>query len=169
MIVILAKRTAKTKLEDTIQLLSDIKDELKSNDIAKELCKKYDFDIDIIDGIPIEFADELDASAKTINSKILLSDELMDAPFEKVMRYAIHELVHALQHMQRHGKEDPYKDHDYLDRPDELEAFQHQIQYESDAVGKEQAEDYVDDLLDYHEVPEDEKTEKKDELLDKVD
>lgn len=169
MIVILAKRNKKTDLENTIELLSEVKDELKSNDIVKEVCKKYGFDIDIIDGIPIEFVDDLDASAKTINSKILLSDELIDAPFEKVMRYAIHELVHALQHMERHGTEDPYDKHDYLDRPDELEAFQHQIEYESDVSGKNEAEKYVDELLDYHEIPEHDKEEKKDELMDKVD
>jgi len=169
MIIVIAKNKSTTKLEDTIQLISEIKEELKGHDIAKEICKKYDFKIDIIDGISIEFAEDLDASAKTINSKILLSDELIDAPFEKIMRYAIHELVHALQHMKRYGQEDPYKDDQYLDRPDELEAFQHQIQYEAETTGNHNAEEYVDELLEYHEISGEEKEDKKEELLEKVE
>jgi hypothetical protein len=169
MIVVFAKKDGDDRLERTIELLSEIKENLKTSDIAKEICKKYGYDIDIIDGIPIEFKDDLGSSAKTINSKISISDELIDAPIEKIMRYAIHELVHALQHMQRYGKEDPYKDKKYLDRPDEIEAFQSQIEFEAKEVGMDEAEDYVDDLLDYHDIPENDKDDKKEELMNKVE
>jgi hypothetical protein len=84
------------------------------------------------------------------------------------MRYAIHELVHALQHMRNKTKKDPYKDKEYLDRGDELEAFQYQIKFDKKERGSEEAYEYVDELLEYHEIPEDEANEKKKELLEKA-
>lgn len=170
MIIVFAKKEkSNDRLENTIELLAKIKDELKNSEIAKQICGKYGYEIDIIDGIPIEFIDGLDSSAKTINSKIQINDELMDAPFEKVMRYAIHELTHALQHMQRYGKEDPHSGKEYLDRGDEIEAFQFQVEYESENVGKNEAETYVDELLEYHEIPEEDREDKKEELMNRVD
>lgn len=167
MIVVLAQKQ-KTELQDEIELLSKIKADLKENDVAKEICKEYGFDIDIIDGVPLKFSDELDVSARTKDSHIELNSNLMDEPFETMMRYAIHELVHALQHMKSKHKVDPHKDMEYLDRPDELEAFQYQIKFEDDARGPMEAENYVDNLLDYHDIDVREREDKREELLDKV-
>jgi hypothetical protein len=171
MIIITASKKDKTELQDSIELISKLKSELKENDIALEICKEYGHDIDIIDGLAIEFADseEVDASAKTINARIFLNKKLMDGPFENVMRYALHEFVHSLQHMERSGTEDPYVDCEYLERPDEVEAFQFQIKYEDDVRGEDRAHEYIDDLLDYHEIPSGKKEDKKEELLGKVD
>lgn len=165
MLIILATK-ANNELKDLIEILADIKKELKINDISKKICDEYGFETDIIDGISIVFEDNLGASAKTTDSKIELNSSLLDEEFEVIMRYAIHELVHALQHMQR-IEADPYEDEEYLDRPDELEAFQFQIEYEESARGEPEAEAYVDDLLEYHEIPVEERTEKKEELLSK--
>lgn len=165
MIIILATKP-NNELKDLIEILAEIKQELKLNEIAKDICNEYGFDTDIIDGISIVFEDDLGASAKTTDSKIQLSSNLLDEEFEVIMRYAVHELVHALQHMER-TEFDPYENHDYLDRPDELEAFQYQLEYEGEARGEDKAEEYVNDLLEYHEIPDDEKGEKKEELLNK--
>lgn len=167
MIVVLAKKDK--HLQNTIELLAEIKNILKSNERIKEVCEEYNHDIDIIDGVPLDFKDNLGASAKTINSKIFLSDELIDKPIEIAARYAVHEFIHALQHMDRYNKKDPYEDKEYLDRPDEIEAFQHQIGFEAEVVGKEEAEEYVDELLDYHSVPKKERDSKKEELMDEVE
>jgi hypothetical protein len=168
MIIIQAKQSKSNKtLEDTIELLSKLKKELKSNDIVKEVCKEFGFDTDIIDGVPIEFSSDIDVSAKTVDSHIMLNYNLIDDDFEVIMRYAIHELVHSLQHMKREGiNSDDAKD--YLDRDDEMEAFQRQIQYQQEEVGDDNASKYVDDLVEYHEVPNDEKDDKKKELLEKT-
>lgn len=167
MIIVTAKEQ-KTDLQNTIELISELKSKLKEDQIALEICNEHGFDIDIIDGVTIEFSDELDVSARTKDSRIELNSDLMNGNFDIIMRYAIHELVHALQHMERHQKGDPYEDEEYLDRPDELEAFQYQIKFEDDARGPEQAEEYVDNLIEYHEIDDEEKDSKREELLDKV-
>lgn len=168
MIIVIAKKKNNV-IQSSIELLSKIKDNLKTSDIAKSICLEYGFDESIIDGIPISFSDDLDVSAKTINSKIELNSSLLNDSFEVVMRYAIHELVHALQHMKREGKGDPYKNKEYLDRPDELEAFQYQVEFENQAIGPDEAKEYVDELVDYHDIPDSEKETKKKELMERVD
>ena len=130
MIIIISKKTS-SSLQNTIELLAKIKRELRGNHIAKEICKEHGFEIDIIDGISFEFVENLEASAKTVNSSIQLNSSLLDEDFEVIMRYSIHELVHALQHMKLEGL-DAYEDDEYLDRYDEMEAFQYQIEYESE-------------------------------------
>jgi hypothetical protein len=167
MIIVIADKIG-DQIQESIELLSRIKSELKKSQIAKEICAEHGFDIDIIDGIPLDFSDELETSARTVNSSIELNSKLMDEEFEVMMRYAIHELVHALQHMKLEGME-AFEDDNYLDRPDEMEAFQYQVEYESEAKGQNSAEEYVEDLVEYHEVPSRYKEEKKDELLDKTD
>lgn len=166
MITIISKKK-KTELQDSIELLAKIKQELRENDIAIEVCKEYGFEIDILDGIQFEFVDGLEASAKTTNSFIQLNSNLIDEDFTIIMRYSIHELVHALQHMKLVGL-DEFEGEEYLDREDELEAFQYQIEYESDECGQEQAEEYVDNLIEYHEIPPENRADKRKELLKKT-
>jgi len=166
MITILVKK-AKTDLQNNIELIAKVKRELRNEDIAKDICSEYGFDIDILDGISIEFEDDLEASAKTIDGAILLSSNLISKDFEVIMRYAIHELVHAVQHMKITNM-DQFEGKEYLDRDDELEAFQYQVEYEAKAVGAEEAEEYVEDLIEYHEIPDDEVEKKKEELMDRV-
>jgi hypothetical protein len=167
MIIVIADKAGE-KIQGSIELLSRIKTELKRSPIAKEICKEHGFSIDIIDGIPMDFSEEIDTSARTVNSAISLSSELMNEDFQIMMRYAIHELVHALQHMKMEGME-AFESDEYLDRPDELEAFQYQIEYESETMGQDKAEEYVDNLIEYHEIPPEVQEGKKQELLDKTD
>jgi hypothetical protein len=154
-------------LEELVETLVKIKQHLKKDDVAKEICKEHGFDIDIIDGIPMEFVDDLEASAKTIDARIQLSTSLLKEDFEIIMRYAIHELVHSLQHMRSEGI-NLNEDVDYLDREDELDAFKFQIKYDAKERGIDEAESYVEDLVEYHEVPNEIVEDKKKELLEKI-
>lgn len=153
------------ELKDKARLLAQVKRELASLPVVHSLFEELGYPIEILDGISIEFS-ELDVSAKTIDSKIYLNENLLSESFEVIMRYAVHELTHALQHMNReHIEEDPYADDDYLDRDDELEAFQNQIEYQKEVEGEESAHKYVVELVEYHEVSDGDKKEKIDELL----
>ena len=52
---------------------------------------------------------------------------------------------------------------EYLDNSYEREGFQYQVEFIDDHFGKEEAEDYVENLLDHHDIKDDDK---KDELKD---
>jgi len=165
MIIICASEKLYLSIEESVKLIKQIKDELKNNDVAIEICKEYGFDSEIIDGVVIKF-DDIKTSAETINGEMVLNNELIKEEFEVMMRYPVHELVHVFQHMEREGSGgDPYENYEYLDRPDEREAFKAQIKYEKQERSEEEAEEYVDELLDYHEIPEPEKEEKRIDLL----
>ncbi len=168
--IIIAKQNKNNKdLEDRISLLSRIKKEIKQDEVCKDICKEHGFDLSIIDGISIDFDDDIDVSAKTINSKIFLNSGLLEKSFETIMRYVVHELVHAFQHMKMYGEDKNKKEQEYLDDENEVEAFKRQVEFQAKEEGVDKAEDYVEDLIEYHEVPEDERNSKKNELLERVE
>jgi len=92
----------------------------------------------------------------------------MKKSFKIIMRYVIHELVHAIQHVKDYGEKQNDKKKDYLNRADEIEAFQYQVKYDKKHRGKEKTEKYVDGLLDFHDLSADKKEEKKEEIMRKV-
>lgn len=155
-------------LEDELEILSSLRKELKKDPTAIKIVKEYNQDMDILDGVPIDISNEIDVSAKTVNSRILLNKKLLKEPFEIIMRYLVHELVHVFQHFELEGKDDPYEGYDYLDRPDEIEAFQFQIEFDKNKRGEEDAVEYVEDLLEYHDIPDSDKEDKKEELLERI-
>jgi hypothetical protein len=154
-------------IEDSVKLIKKIKDTLKEKVVIKDVCKEYGFSIDIIDGIIIKF-DKIDTSAETVNGEMILNTSLTNEDFDVLMRYPVHELVHVFQHMEREGTGgDPYHGMKYLDRPDEVEAFVAQIKDEGQTRGTNKAEEYVNELLDYHDIPENKKDKYKNNLLGK--
>lgn len=168
MIIILAKKQT-SDIKTELDALAEIKQCLKIDPVALKIFQEHNKDISILEGIPIDFSDQIDVSAKTVNSRIILNKALLNEPFEIMMRYAIHELVHALQHLElQHEASDPYEDDEYLDRPDELEAFQYQIEFDNNNRSEEEVIEYVEDLVDYHDLNDDEKDEKKSELLQRI-
>lgn len=171
MIIIYAKEIKKKidlSIEESVILIAKIKDELKIKDVVVQICNEYGFLTDIIDGVIIRF-DEIETSAETVNGEIVLNKDLIKEEFDVLMRYPVHELVHVFQHMEREGaSRDPYEGMDYLDRPDEKEAFKAQIKDEKETRGEGAAEQYVDELLDYHSIPKTNRTKKKNELLGKA-
>lgn len=139
----------------------------KDPEVIKKF-KEYDVPIDEIDKVQITFC-RLEVSAKTKNKKIYLNEAMLQ-PNSKVKdptHYLVHELVHYLQqstgkNITKHKAEDSY-----LDKPTEQEAFQSQIDYMEREESPQEAERYVEDLLDHHDVHGPDRKEKKEELLDK--
>lgn len=163
MIIIRAKK--QESLKDKTETLAQVKKALAESAIVRSMCDEHGVHIDLVLGIPIDFV-ELDVSAKTIDSKVYLNEDLLLESFEKIMRYAIHEVTHAFQHMNReHLDHDPYADDDYLDRDDEQEAFKNQISYQVEVEPVEEVVEYIEDLFDHHDVPDEERKEKLEEIL----
>ena len=164
------KKSNSPSLNDVNNALSNIRIFLIGNSLAEEICNDMGFEKKVLYGIPISFSDEIDVAAKTINSNIILNVSLIDEDFNIIMRYVIHELVHAFQHMRRKSDGDPYESYEYLDRPDEMEAFQYQLLFDEEyGVGEDDTVEYVEDLVDYHDVDKKDSDGKKNELLIKTD
>ena len=163
-------KTAKQKvIEKSIKLLQMLKDDLKENKIFKDMVKDFGHDLDILDGVSIEFSDDIDTTAKTVNGKVYLNMKLINAEPSKILRYLVHEMVHVFQHMKNEGKKQDSKG-DYLKMPDEVEAFTYQLKHqeknESSAKDTREGDDvvsYLKNLMKYHKVP---KKEQEDILKD---
>lgn len=139
---------------------------LKENKVVKKIFSDFNVDVEHIEQMPIDFAD-LKVSAKTKDGKVYLNSKLLeDNDFKDDIHYIVHEAVHWLQ--QTHGDSRKYKKDDedeYLDLPTEIEAFRYQLQFIKDFQDNVQAEQYVDDLLDFHEFEGERRTAKKKELM----
>lgn len=132
--------------------------------------KEYGVSLGDIDKVPISFCD-LDVSAKTKDKKIYLNEAMLadDSPVDDPTHYLIHELIHYLQqktgkNMHKHRDED-----EYLDKETEEEAFKVQVDFKKREESEEEAEDYVEKLLDHHDIKGKERKDKKEELLDEED
>jgi len=163
------KVAKKSQIEEKHKLLAKIRVHLRNDDMAKNLTKEYGIKGWIFDAVPLDFKD-IKVTAKTVNGTIFLNPKINKMPFNIVMRYVIHEFVHVLQHIteEKDGEVEDDKKQEYLDREDEVEAFQHQIKYDAKYRGKDAAEEYTDELLEYHKIPREEKKERKKELMEKV-
>lgn len=158
----------KKKLESRTKLVAKLKQFLKADETFQDLCKEYDQEIDILDGIPVVFTSDLDVTAKTINARVFLNSSLLDEKMEIIARYLLHELTHCLQHMKKEGEKKVKKKDIYLDRPEELEAFQYQIKFDADKRSDKKVNDYVNDLISYHKIPKEKRKEKKRDLMKKM-
>lgn len=151
-----------------LKILNKMKKELINNEIIKDLYNKYDLDINELYYIPMMFKD-LDVSAKCDHGMIFFNYKLLcDGDFSKHYGYAIHEITHFLQQTGLDKPTQGADDGEYLENPFEQEAFQHQIEFMADEFGKNKAEKYVDNLLNHHEISDDEWDNKKDELMSRV-
>jgi len=158
----------KIDLKKNIETISRLRSSLKNNEIARSICKENEFEYSALDGIPISFSSEIDVKAKTKNGEIFINQDLSDEPIHRLMSYLIHEITHVFQHIERIGKKDPYKGKEYLDRPDEIEAFQNQIKQDADTRADSEVRGYVEDLVEYHDVPKSEKDNKIKELTEHI-
>jgi predicted SprT family Zn-dependent metalloprotease len=158
----------KKRLETNTKMVAKVKKFLMGDEIFHELCKEYDQKPDILEGIPVVFTSDLDVTAKTINARVFLNSSLLDEKLEIIARYLLHELTHCFQHMEREGKKKVKKEKIYLNRPEELEAFQYQIKFDADKRSDKKVNEYVNDLLSYHKIPKDKRPKKKEELMEKM-
>lgn len=151
------------------RMIKKMREYLKQNEIVQQMFKDYDVDISELDYIPMMFG-SLDVSAKTDHGVIIYNYKLLtDGDFFKDFSYGVHEMTHWLQQTTGNKATKSSDEGSYLDNPYEQEGFQNQVQYIADQFGPGEAEKYVDDLLDHHEVEsKKEVEEKKETLMSKV-
>jgi len=152
-----------------MRLIRKMKAHIKKDETLIKKFEEYDVPIDEIDYIPMKFGD-IEVSGKTDHGLIIFNYKLLcDGDFLKDYSYAIHEVTHYLQQTCGESGTKPSNDGDYLDNPYEIEGFQTQLEYIADQHGEQEAEDYVDHLLDHHEIDDKkEKNDKKEELLAEI-
>lgn len=168
MISIKLAKNKSMDLEENLDYLVRIRKNLINNSVIKDICNEFGFDNEVILGVPISFSNDIDVAAKTKNGNMVLNSSLIEDDFDILMRYVVHEFVHVLQHVKNKSKKDLYEGEDYLDRPDEIEAFQFQIEYDEDNRGEDEVVEYVEELVDFHEVPKKEQVSKVKELLENI-
>lgn len=154
------------KEEKNNKIIKKMKDSVKNEQVFIDKCKEYDKDINFVDDVLITF-EPLDVSAKTINGKIILNENLLKAEWDEILRYCIHELTHCLQQAAGMVGEKVDKE-DYLDDKNEQEAFQTQLSYMSEQDSPEEIQEYLEQLLDHHDIEGKEREDKKKILLEDV-
>ena len=166
----MGKKTEKRTytIRKAFKKLSEIRSEILNDPIAKDIASELGDDSeDFLKCVSISF-DDLDVSAKTLNGNIILNQKLMEKPSPVMMRYVIHELTHAVQHIMNNGSKSNKSNDDYLEKDSEVEAFQRQVEYHASSVSKKDAEKYIDDLLEYHDTPKKKYKPIKEDLLERV-
>ncbi len=148
------------------KLINKAKNHLKNDEVWHRICKENGMEPDVIDYIPTKFG-VLDVSAKTDHGIVILNYKLLcDEDFEQNYSYLIHEYSHWFQQCFGEKATQSADSGNYLDNPAEEEGFTNQVEYISNHEGEDEAEEYVDDLLEYHDV--DDKNDKKETLMAKV-
>jgi len=158
----LSKRSEKT---DSEKLIKEMRETVKNDPKIIEKFKEYGVSIKNIDDIHIEFCD-LDVSAKTKNRKIYINKQMLKNPDKDPTHYLVHELIHYLQQKTGKNLNTAHTNDEYLNRPTEEEAFEAQVDFKKREEGRENATDYVEQLLDYHDIDGKDRLEKEKELLD---
>lgn len=147
--------------------IDEIRSLIKKHPVVQEMFRDHGVDLDEIDLIPMCFA-KLPVSARTEHGIIYFNIKLLEDGFDNDDHYMVHEITHFLQ--QTTGDK-PTKGSDadnYLDNPAEVEGFQNQTEYLADTRSKEEAEKYVDQVLDHHEMDGKEREDKEEELSQNV-
>ena len=151
------------------RMLEKLKTFLKQDETTLKMFKEYEVDISEIEYIPMMFGD-IDVSAKTDHGIIIFNYRLLtDGDFFEDFSYGVHEMTHWLQQTTGNKATKSADDGEYLDNPYEIEGFQNQVKYIADQSGEDKAEEYIDNLLDHHEIEsKKEVKKKKDELMAKI-
>jgi hypothetical protein len=150
------------KHKELLQLLDQIKNNVKSSDAYSSVCKEHGVTEEILDFVPMAFAD-LEVSARTENGIMFFNSRLIDSP-EDIEHYMIHEFNHVLQQCFGDGPTMKVDQDNYLDDENEKESFQSQTEYIGEVKGPEEAEKYVDKVLDHHDIKGKERKERREEL-----
>ena len=144
------------------ELIKKIKEDVKKEKAVIDILKKYNLDKNIIDDVIIKF-EPLDVSAKTVNGVIILNEKLLFADWRDIIRYVSHELTHVGQ--QNTSDITETQGNDYLDDPNEVEAFQTQLDVMEEMYNPEEIQEYLDGLMNHHNINGKERKEKIKELL----
>lgn len=159
----------KVPVKTLLKLIERAKNYIKDNSVFKDMCDEYGVDTDIVYMIPMKFGD-LDVSARTEKGVITLNYKLLcDGDFFKDYHYLVHECRHYLDQCYGEKPTKGANEGDYLHNPFEQEAFQDQIEYIDDQYGEDEAENYVNNLLDHHDKKGKNRKELKEVLMEKVE
>lgn len=150
-------------IEKEKQILDVIRNRVKNHPVVQKFwCDEYGLDIEEIDLIPMCF-DDIDVSARTDHAIIYFNRNLIGQNFD---HYMVHELVHVAQQTTGTKPTKGADSGDYLKNNEEIEGFQNQTEYLSETRDDDTAEEYIEQVLDHHDVhDEGEREEKKDNLL----
>ena len=153
-------------------ILDKIKNRVFNSEVIKDICKKYKIDKYELKLVPICFA-KIPVSARTDHGIIYLNIELFideDGHFNDIDsndHYLVHEFTHFGQQTTGSKPTPGSTEDNYLDNPIEQEGFQNQTKYIADTQGEDEAEEYVEQVLDHHTKDEDDekKRDKREEKL----
>lgn len=146
-------------------LIEKVRARIKKDPIVKRMFEEYDVDVSEIDLIPMCFAD-LDVSARTDHGIIYFSTKLLeDGDFDDDDHYLVHEITHFLQQTTGNKPTQGSDEGDYLENPDEIEGFQNQTEYIAKNKGPEEAENYVERVLDHHDLKGKKREDRREALL----
>lgn len=151
------------KHSDVLEFLDGVKQKLKQNDVIRKSFEENGLSVDEIDDIPVCFAD-IEVSARTDHGIIYLNTELWGQK-DEVDHYLAHEFEHFTQQTTGDGPTKGSTDDTYLDNEFEQEGFQTQTKYISDTRGDSEAKEYIEQVMDHHDVPSEERKSRKKELL----
>jgi hypothetical protein len=143
--------------------LQSIKENLKKSQTLIDLFNEYEINLEELDFIPVRFA-KLPVSARTQHGIITISNNFKN-DIGKTESYLSHEICHWIQQTSGNGPTKGSNTDDYLSNPFEQEAFQNQTKYITEKKGPDAAEKYIEKVLDHHDVPEEERSDRKDDLL----
>jgi len=146
------------------KIILDALEEVSKSDTFKEVFKEYNLDEKELWLVPICFKSDLEVSARTEHGIIYLNERLCKMP-DKIPNYIIHELTHFCQQTTGDQPTQGSTDDSYLDNPYEIEGFNNQTKYIAETDGDEKAKQYIEKVLNHHQVPKEEKEEKRKELL----
>lgn len=148
--------------------LEAIKKRVFKHDVIKDMLKKFKIKPEELDLVPMAFA-KIPVSARTDHGIIYINVDLAkDGDFDEDDHYIAHEMTHYCQQTTGDKPTPGSTEDNYLDNPVEQEGFRNQTKYIADTQGEEDAEEYIEKVLDHHtnDTRDDDKREdRKDKLL----
>jgi hypothetical protein len=140
-------------------ILETLKKRVFSSDVVKDMFDKYGIDEGELNLIPFCWA-KIPVSGRTDHGIIYINVDLLDDFLngnegiadivKEVDHYLAHEITHFAQQTTGDKPTPGSNDCNYLDNPAEQEGFRTQTKYISETQGDEQAEDYIDKVIDHH-------------------
>ena len=131
-------------------MLEKIKQRVFKHEVIEDMLKKYKIDRSELDLVPMTFA-KIPVSARTDHAVIYINVDLAeDGDFDEDDHYIAHELTHFCQQTTGSKPTPGSTEDNYLDNPTEQEGFRNQSKYIAETKGEEEAEDYIEQVLDHH-------------------
>jgi len=155
--------------KEDLVIIIRVKEKIKDHPVVKRMFRKYKVPDDELDYVPMAFKEGLDVSARTAHGCIFFNPDLKNADEEEQEHYMIHELLHYLDQSTGTEPTNGSEHGSYLDNPEEVEAFQNQIAYIHDSQSPRDAHEYVEKVVNHHDLKGKKRHKKKEQLLDKCD